>query len=188
MYERCGKTGCFRKDVFMLYYQATTTERNTAMRRKDREITDRTKIEAIMDRCSVCRIGFYDEGEIYIVPLNFGHVKEGEKDVLYFHGAKEGRKIDLAAKEPKVGFEMDGVYVLQQAEEACSFSAQYESIIGTGRLCLVEDPAEKRRGFTAIMKQSTGREDWNFPDAAIARTAVLRLDVETLSCKSNAPE
>lgn len=158
------------------------------MRRKDREITDRAKIEAIMGRCSVCRIGFYDEGEIYILPLNFGHVKEGEKDVLYFHGAKEGRKIDLAAKNPKVGFEMDGTYVLQHAEEACSFSAQYESIIGTGRLCIVEDPEEKRAGFAAIMKQSTGRDNWNFPDAAVAKTAVLRLDVEKISCKSNAPE
>ena len=44
------------------------------MRRKDREIIDPVHIQDIMQRCDVCRIGFNDEGEVYIVPLNFGYV------------------------------------------------------------------------------------------------------------------
>lgn len=155
------------------------------MRRKDREVTDSAAIRAVMDRCSICRIGFYDAGEVYIVPMNFGYVAEGGRYSLYFHGAKEGRKVSLAAKHPNVGFEMDGTYALRSAAEPCSFTARYESIIGTGRISLVEDAAEKRLAFMRIMQQSTGRTDWNFPDAAIANTAVLRLDVETLSCKAN---
>lgn len=159
--------------------------KDTAMRRKDREVTDPAKIEAILQRCSVLRIGFYEEGEIYIVPLNFGYAKEGEAYTLYCHGAKEGRKVRLAAGSPKVGFEMDGTYTLLPAKEACSFSAQYESIIGTGTLSLVTDGAEKRFGLGKIMAQVTGRDDWAFPDAALAGMAVLKLEVETLSCKTN---
>ena len=43
------------------------------MRRKDREVTDRGMIHEIIDRCMCCRIGFNDEGQVYIVPLSFGY-------------------------------------------------------------------------------------------------------------------
>ena len=43
------------------------------MRRKDREVTNSAKIADIISRCTCCRIGFYDEKEVYIVPLNFGY-------------------------------------------------------------------------------------------------------------------
>ena len=59
------------------------------MRRKDREVTDNARIDEIITRCSCCRVGFNDGGEVYIVPMNFGFVKRGEKRVLYFHSAKE---------------------------------------------------------------------------------------------------
>lgn len=62
------------------------------MRRADREVTDQAKIQDIMDRCTCCRIGFNDDGKVYIVPLNFGYQKKENKYVFYFHGAHEGRK------------------------------------------------------------------------------------------------
>ena len=68
------------------------------MRRKDREVTDAFKIEEIIAGCHCCRLGFNDDGEIYILPLNFGWEKQGGGYVLYFHGAREGRKIDLIGK------------------------------------------------------------------------------------------
>lgn len=43
------------------------------MRRKDRKITDDIKVRKIIEQCQCCRIGFYDDGEIYIVPLDFGY-------------------------------------------------------------------------------------------------------------------
>ena len=70
------------------------------MRRKDREVTDFMQIENIISRCTCCRIGFYDDGEVYIVPLNFGYEAKGDTYILYFHAAKEGRKIDLIKKIP----------------------------------------------------------------------------------------
>lgn len=68
------------------------------MRRKDREITDSLRIADIINRCTCCRIGFYDDGEIYVVPLNFGYEVKDDSYVFYFHGAKEGRKIDLTKR------------------------------------------------------------------------------------------
>ena len=57
------------------------------MRRKDREVTDSMKIENIISRCTCCRIGFHDDGEVYIVPLNFGYETKGDAYIFYFHNA-----------------------------------------------------------------------------------------------------
>ena len=63
------------------------------MRRKDREVTDAGKIREAIEASHCCRLGFYDEGEVYIVPMNFGYTEEEEKRIFYFHSAKEGRKV-----------------------------------------------------------------------------------------------
>lgn len=60
------------------------------MRRTDREITDAEKITQIIQTCHCCRLGFCDNGAVYIVPLNFGYAEENGKRVFYFHSAKAG--------------------------------------------------------------------------------------------------
>ena len=77
------------------------------MRRKEREVIDDVQIDGIIRKCKICRVGFYDNGEVYIVPLNFGFVHSGNKRIFYFHGAKEGRKFELIRHKPEVGFELD---------------------------------------------------------------------------------
>jgi len=66
-----------------------------------------------------------------------------------------------------------------------TFSARFRSIIGTGRISLVEDEDERRYGLERIMYKATGRSGWNFDSAALAKTAVFRLRVAELSCKEH---
>lgn len=155
------------------------------MRRKDREITDESKIEEIMSKCHCCRLGLNDNGEVYIVPLNFGFIKEEGKYSLFFHGAKEGRKIDIIKKNNFVGFEMDRNYELVTGDIACNYSALYQSIIGKGTVYFVEDNEEKIKGLSAIMKQTTGESEWEFSDKMLDAVAVLKVEVEELSCKEH---
>ena len=77
------------------------------MRRKDREVTEMEEIQQIFDECKVCRIGIMDENGPYIVPVNYGYVREEGKVILYIHGAREGKKIDLIRKNANVGVEID---------------------------------------------------------------------------------
>ena len=93
------------------------------MRRKDREITDSLVIEDFIAKEQIIRIAFYDNGDIYIVPVNYGFINDNGKYIFYFHGAKAGRKYELTKSSPKVGFEVDGNYELIEADKACSFSA-----------------------------------------------------------------
>ena len=153
------------------------------MRRKDREITDQNVIEDFIKKEQILRVAFYDEGDIYIVPVNYGYSYD-ESYTFYFHGAKAGRKYELAKKTPNVGFEIDGKYSLIEGQEACDYSATFQSVIGTGILSLVEDSAEKIIGLNAIMKQTTSKNDWHYSNEMLEAVAIFRLDVDKLSCKA----
>ena len=153
------------------------------MRRKDREITDNGKIREIIAGCECCRLGLVDNGRAYIVPLSFGEVEHEGKYTFYFHGAKEGRKLDLIRQNGWAGFEMDRGYTLHGADTACSHSAAFESIIGGGTVTIVETEEEKRAGLQAIMAHATGKTDWEFDSRMVDSVCVIRLDVDELSCK-----
>lgn len=154
------------------------------MRRTDREITDADAIRAFLAAEQILRVAFCDDGEIYIVPVNYGFLCENGQYRFYFHGAKAGRKYTLSQQNPTVGFEIDGRYALIPAETACGHSAEFMSVIGTGTLCIIEDSEEIAAGLRAVMQQATGRTDWDFDAAALSKTAVFRLDVQHMTCKA----
>ena len=154
------------------------------MRRSDREITDNSAIESFIAKEQIIRIAFYDDGDIFIVPVNYGYSNENGKYSFYFHGARAGRKYELAKVSPKVGFEIDGKYELLEADVACDFSAKFQSVLGTGTLSLVEDKAEKVIGLNCLMKQTANKTEWEYKDEMLNGVAVFRLDVEKMSCKA----
>ncbi len=152
------------------------------MRREDREVKEFDAILKIVAACKVCRLALWDEEGPYIVPLNFGYEVKGGRLTLYFHSAKEGRKLRALAAEPRAAFEMDGGHRLIEAERACGYGYAFESVVGSGRAALVSDPEEKRRALALLMRHQTGRE-FSFGDAEAAAVAVIRLEVERLSGK-----
>ena len=155
------------------------------MRRKDREVLDEVKIDKFIRNCDYCRIGFYDKenDEVYIVPLNFGYSNIDNKRVFYFHGAKEGRKIELISKTKKVSFEMDSNHELIVGKMACNYSERYQSVMGTGLISFVEDKDEKIAALNEIMFQSTGKKDWDFPEPMLNGVVVFKIEVTSLSAK-----
>ena len=155
------------------------------MRRKDREVTDSMRIVDIISRCTCCRIDFYDDGEAYIVPLNFGCQVKDNTYIFYFHGAKEGRKIDLIQKNPNVGFEMDTNYALNEADIACGYSARFQSIIGNGTMSIVSEPDEKKLGLSLLMEHNAGKREWSFDKQMINAVTVFKLEVTKISCKEH---
>lgn len=156
------------------------------MRRRDREINDVGRMTGIIKRCSCCRIGFNDNGKVYIVPLNFGYEQKDHAHVFYFHGAQEGRKVDLIQNSPEVGFEMDVNYQLNEADFACGYSARFQSIIGNGIVSLVTDFEEKKHGLSVLMEHSTGKYDWEFDENMVKAAMVFKLEVTEMTCKEHA--
>ena len=156
------------------------------MRRKDREVTDPETIDRIIRQCDCCRLGFADGRDCYIVPLNFGFVWEHGKRVFYFHSAREGRKVDLVRQIGRAGFELDTGHHLQVGDAACRCTMDFESVIGTGTVAMVEDPEEKRMALLAILAQCTGRDTWALPELVEKSVCIFKLTVEELACKVHA--
>ena len=152
------------------------------MRRRDREIKDRDEIIRVMEQCDVCRLALNDEGYPYILPLNFGMEVEDGQIVLYFHGAAEGKKYELIAKDNRVSFEMDCAHRLVMIESAGNCTMEYESVIGCGRIEIVPDE-EKLQALEILMKHYR-QEDFPFNKAVVPHTTVMKLVVEEVTGKA----
>lgn len=153
------------------------------MRRKDREITNVDEIFKIMDRCDVCRIAINDDIYPYILPVNFGFERDGDRFIIYIHGSKQGKKHELIKKNNKVSFEMDCSHKLIQpnGEESCTTSMAYESVIGQGEICLLPDD-EKERALSIILNHYH-IEPKNFNSIYLANTAVYNIKCSSYSAK-----
>ena len=153
------------------------------MRRKDREITELARIEDILQRARVLHLGLVDGGEPYVVPMHYGYTLENGCLTFYLHSATEGRMLNVIRVNPRAFVELDtGETPVSGGENACKYGAAYESVMGSGRVVPVEDPAEQVRGLNVLMKTQTGRE---FPiDAQAAENVtVLRIDVDSFTAK-----
>ncbi|MGD0341037.1 MAG: pyridoxamine 5'-phosphate oxidase family protein [Bacteroidales bacterium] len=151
------------------------------MRRKEREITDIKELDTIIKNCDVCRIAFAHSNVPYIVTMNFGYSREEGK--IYFHCAREGRKMEMIRQNNYVCFEMDTGHVLHDAINACDFGMSYCSVIGYGHITVVNDPKERISGMNYIMSHYTGRQKFSYRQDVIERTMVLRLDIKEMTGK-----
>ena len=152
------------------------------MRRSDREITDRNEMIDVMKRCDVCRLALNDEGYPYILPLNFGMEIIGEKIILYFHGAAEGKKYELIAKDNRASFEMDCSHRLVTDVEKGSCTMGYESVIGRGKIEILSE--EEKFDALYILMKHYHKDDFPFNKSMIPRTTVMKLVVENVSGKA----
>ncbi len=150
------------------------------MRRKDKEITDRKQIEAIMKKATVFRVAFMDGDKPYLVPLCPGY----EDGALYFHGFNGGKKLECLEKNPDVAFEFDEDTLVVSDEDACEWTLHYRSVAGTGKAVVLEGSEEKRKGLDVIVRQFAGRTI-PFPDEALARVAVVRIDIDHITGRRN---
>jgi nitroimidazol reductase NimA-like FMN-containing flavoprotein (pyridoxamine 5'-phosphate oxidase superfamily) len=149
------------------------------MRRNDREIKDIKEINGIIRRCRVCHLAMCDDGQPYIVPLNFGY----DGRFLYFHVAPEGRKIDIIKRNDRVCFEFDILHDIVTAQQACDWGAKYESVIGSGTVEILADLEAKKEALEWIMRQY-GKGTWTFPEEILKKTFVLRVRINEISGKA----
>jgi len=150
------------------------------MRRKEKEITDLKEIEKILQESTVCRLAMVDEDKPYMVPLNFGY-RDG---YLFFHSAKEGRKIDVIQKNPNVCFEVDQLIKFKKAKTACDWGVEYKSVIGSGRAQLLDKLDEKIVALNVIMSHYSDRT-FDYPDEALEKTLVIKVQIERMTGKQS---
>ncbi len=154
------------------------------MRRKEREVTDWNDMLAILDTCKVLRIAVQDKDGLYIVPVNFGYASADKQLTLFFHSAKEGRKVEAFAQNNAIAFEMDCEHRLIESTNACDHSYAYRSIIGNGHIHIIEDAVQKKQALNVLMQHQTGKE-FTFPDQMLHAVLVYRIEVTQISGKQH---
>ncbi len=150
------------------------------MRRDDEQITDCAEIDRILADAPVIRLGLVDGERPYVVPLNLAC----RGDVLWFHCAGLGRKLECLRANPEVCIEVDRLIELKGGESACGgWTSCYESVIGFGTAELVDDVATKLQGLGVIMHKYSGRHGWDFAPEMVEKTMVVRVRLRALTGK-----
>ncbi len=149
------------------------------MRRKDKQITSRADIDAIIRGSQVCHLAFAVDNEPYVVPISFGY--DGE--AFYFHTANKGKKLDCIDANPRVCFQFErDVQLVTDVVDACKWTVEYESVIGWGAVAEALTDDDKIHGLNQIMLQYSGKS-WTFGARMLENTRVWRLDVESVTGK-----
>ena len=161
------------------------------MRRQDREIKDPSVILDIINSLPVGHLAMNDAGAPYGVTMNYLSELDADRNaVLYFHGAKKGRKAEILARNPHVYFfaeRDDGPKVIVRPNGNKSVTNLYVSVAGKGVMELVEDPAEKRRVLLAMANAFSDEPFESLPDVVVEMTAVWKLVLHGVTGKSNPP-
>jgi len=152
------------------------------MRRKDKEITDIRLIETVLEEANTCRIAMCDGDMPYVIPMNFGF-KDG---CIYLHSAKEGRKIELLKKNPKICFEVEAYTAMKKpGENVCKTGVRYFTVIGTGEAELLSEDNEKKEALDIIVKKYTGIPQHEYLSGSLASLTVIRIAIREMTGKKS---
>jgi len=150
------------------------------MRRIDRELGEEEarRIMARADHGFLATVG--EDGWPYAVPVN--HVLVG--DMIYFHCALSGHKLENLAHDDRVAFS-----AIAHAEIAPKeVTTRYESAIAFGRASLVEDPAEKLRALELLGNRFCAGFEAEVQEEILKdgpKTLVVRIRIERITGKAN---
>ena len=149
------------------------------MRRRDREITEKSRIADILMRAQAMSLAF--AGEPYVIPMNYGFTFDGERFTLYIHGAKEGSKVDRMLTDPRVAFTAftdNRVYRMESDE----YTSSFDSVCGEGVATMLHGE-EKARALSAIMAHYAPGREFVFDARTLENTMAAEIVVEKITGK-----
>ena len=160
--------------------ESTNHHPHGLMRRKDREITDRTEIDAIINATNLMHIALVDGNMPFLVPVFYAF----DGTALYFHSAQAGSKIEILKRNNNVCFEISIDNGFIESDEPCDFEAKHRTVIGIGKAVFVEDAADKIKALDLIVAHFTEKK-FEYPKTNLDRTAVIRIDIVSVKGKKH---
>lgn len=145
---------------------------------KKRDLNFKPELEAIIQKCDYCSLAMVDgDGNPYVVPMNFGYAG----DHIYFHSARQGKKIDILKENPRVcvSFSTDHELRWVNEEVACSWGMKYRSVLAYGEIEFIDDYDEKVEALKSIMKNYTDHA-FTFNAPAVNDVMIYRVKVDKL--------
>ena len=155
------------------------------MRRSDRA-QSLEFAQALIDRCTYGVVAISTgEDTPYCLPLSLVRVDNR----IYFHCAKQGRKLDLLRRNPKVCVTFVGTSEPAYVESNNTFTDYFQSAMVTGTASEVLEDDEIIEALRALCTKVTpeGMSGDNFERAvsgSLAVTGVWRIEMEEVTAKA----
>jgi uncharacterized protein len=151
-------------------------ESEEVVRKKEREITDKKEIEAIIQKAEVCRLGMAVDNMPYVVPVNYGY----DGKYLYIHCSRQGRKLDMIRKNKRVCFEISvDAEIRNRDKPACDWSTAYRSVIGYGDAYIIDDFDQKKQALDVIMAHYAGEAaaPFEYRRSSVENVGIIKIAV-----------
>jgi nitroimidazol reductase NimA-like FMN-containing flavoprotein (pyridoxamine 5'-phosphate oxidase superfamily) len=151
------------------------------IRRKDKEISDKEEMLEILENAEYITIAMCSDDIPYLVTLSHGYDKE--KHCIYFHCAKEGKKIDILTNNNVIW----GQALLDKGYVQGGCSHLYATTQFKGRVTFIEDDLEKRHALIVMIRSldSNPQEviEKQLTENAVSRVIMGRIDIDYMSGK-----
>ena len=151
------------------------------MRRDEKEITDRNLIEEILNKATTCRIAMIDGDFPYIIPVNYGY----KDNCIYIHSANEGKKIDVIKKNNNVCFEVEIDEEIVETDIPCTWSVNYQSVIGFGKAFILDSNDDKINGLNVLMEHYTGRTKHEYQQKSMEEMIIIKIEISSMTGKKS---
>ena len=158
------------------------TKKNSIQRLPKRGHYDRETIYRILDEALICHVGFVENGQPFVIPINFARVD----DTIILHGAKASRLLKHIESGHPVCVEATVVDGLVLARSVFHHSVNYRSVVLFGTGHLVTDEQEKLAALEAVTEHLIpGRwQEARLPNRKeLNATSVVSIRIDEASAK-----
>ena len=142
--------------------------------------------ERFLAEAQVGRLGTSLKNMPYVTPLNFVY----QNGRIYFHCAKEGKKLANINDNKSVCFEVDEFLGVKNVEgtAACTSTAYYRSVIAFGHARIIKSIEDRRRILEKLvakyLKQPTRPV---LSQETLKRTTIVEIQISQITGKRNLP-
>jgi nitroimidazol reductase NimA-like FMN-containing flavoprotein (pyridoxamine 5'-phosphate oxidase superfamily) len=162
--------------------QFTKTKKTRIQRLPKRGHYDRETIYQILDEALICHVGFVEDDQPYVIPINFARVG----DTIVLHGAKASRLLKHIETGHPVCVEATIVDGLVLARSVFHHSVNYRSVVLFGAGRMVVDEQEKLAALEAVTEHLIpGRwKEARLPNSKeLNATSVVSIRIDEASAK-----
>ena len=152
------------------------------MRRMDKAIADVEEMKKILRSTEYVTIAMSKDNEPYMVSLSHGY--DEANNCIYFHCAKEGKKLDYLKSNNAVWGQALQDHGYRQGE--CTHL--YASVHFKGRVTLLMDPDEKLRALSLMARRLDGDPErliTGWRPERLVETVVGRIEIEYMTGKKS---
>ena len=153
------------------------------IRRKEKIVTDEDEKIHPLKKAKYVTIAMCESNEPYLVTLSHGY--DGDNSCIYFHCAKEGKKVDILEKNRVVW----GQALLDKGYQQGSCDHLYHTTQFKGEVTFVEDLKEKERALKIMIRQleedAENVIEKQLKTDSINRVNIGRIDIDYISSKKS---